>query len=152
MTAPPRRLSTRALRLPILLVVVFVPLWFTVLSPHPKPAPPPPSPSRTPAGAASYTLRGRIEQLPDPAVKGSTLQIHHEKVPTFTDQDGKVIGMNEMVMPFPPAAGLSLDGFAVGDNVEFTFEVRWDRIPFQQATRIAKLPVDAMPEISDAQK
>lgn len=107
-----------------------------------KPAPAPPKPS-SPAAAApqptqTYTVKGKVAQLPDPAVKGSMFQVDHEDIPTFVRKDG-TRGMNAMTMPFPPAPGLSLDGLAIGDAIELTFEVRWDRIPPQQAVAIKKL-------------
>lgn len=99
-------------------------------------------------GAASsepdqvYTVRGRIESLPAPDRPGSELQILHEPIPSFVNKDGKVVGMDTMVMPFTPAPGVSLEGLARGDIVEFTFEVRWKSRPYSQLTRIQKLPPD----------
>jgi len=104
-------------------------------APTVPPVPPPPT-SAVPAMV--YTVNGRIEQLPDTAVKGSMLQVHHEDIPGFVSREGKVVGMNAMTMPFPPAPGVSLQGLSVGDEVELTFEVRWDRMPPQQATSIRK--------------
>ena len=101
-------------------------------------APAPAKPAAPAAPAKTYTVNGRIEQLPDPAVKGSMLTVHHEDIPGFVSREGKVVGMNSMSMPFPPAPGVSLEGLTVGDEVELTFEVRWDRIPIQQATAIRK--------------
>ena len=86
----------------------------------------------------TYTVKGRVEQLPDPRVPGSMFQVHHEDIPGFVRQDG-TLGMNAMTMPFPPAPGVSLEGLSVGDEVELTFEVLWDRIPPQQATAVRKL-------------
>ena len=107
-----------------------------------KPAPPPSSAgpaSPAPLPVQTYTVKGKVAQLPDPAVKGSMFQVAHEDIPTFVRKDG-TLGMNAMTMPFPPAAGLSLQGLAVGDEIELTFEVRWDRIPPQQAVAVRKLP------------
>jgi len=103
------------------------------------------SPKPAPQAAAStlptrtYTVKGRVAQLPDAAVRGSMFQVAHEDIPDFADRDGKAVGMNAMTMPFPPAPGVSLDGLGVGDEIELTFEVRWDRIPPQQATVIRRL-------------
>jgi Cu/Ag efflux protein CusF len=55
--------------------------------------------------------------------------------------DGK-LGMDAMTMPFPLAKGVSLVGFAAGDVVEVTFEVRWKSQPRFQTTKIVKLPAD----------
>ena len=87
-----------------------------------------------------YTVRGLIAALPIPDKPASQLMIRHEAVPMFVNSDGKVVGMASMEMPFTPARGVSLSGLAVGDPVEFTFEVRWKPKPGSQLTRISKLP------------
>ncbi|HPO92968.1 MAG TPA: copper-binding protein [Phycisphaerales bacterium] len=68
-----------------------------------------------------YEVRGEISSLPDAAKPGSELRIRHEAIPDFKDASGAIIGMNAMVMPFPLAPGVSLEGFKVGDKVKFTF-------------------------------
>src|SRR5262245_9328204 len=74
----------------------------------------------------TYTARGRIESLPKPAPAPEFLEIHHEPVPAFTNSSGKVVGMPEMVMPFPEIApGIDTGAFKIGDNIEFTFQVYW---------------------------
>jgi hypothetical protein len=88
-----------------------------------------------------YMVRGRITGLPIAGQPGSELAIAHEAIPSFVRNDGK-LGMNAMVMPFTPAPGVSLEGLAVGDPVEFTFEVRWKSKPRMQLTKISKLPAD----------
>lgn len=106
-------------------------------------APLPASPSGTPNSTTkTYTIRGRIEQLPDPAVKGSMLQIHHERIEDWVNSKGEVKGMNSMVMPFPPIQGVSLDGLAIGDLVEFKAEFDYSRLPPQRTVSITKLPPD----------
>ncbi len=96
------------------------------------------SPAPQPPGQR-YTVRGRIEQLPDPARPAAELMIHHERIEHFVRQDG-TLGMNEMTMPFPVAKGVALQGLAVGDPVEFTFQVRWGGSPLYQVTEIRELP------------
>jgi Cu/Ag efflux protein CusF len=109
----------------------------------------PPGCSRSPGnGKAStpaeqvYTLRGRITGLPVQGRPLSELTIMHEDLPTFVGKDGTMVGMKAMEMPFTPAKGVSLKGLAVGDPVEFTFEMRWKSQPHSQLTRIKKLPAD----------
>lgn len=104
-----------------------------------------PKPGPTAATAASearhptYTTRAVIEGLPSADGK-RFLSMHHEAIPDFADKSGKVVGMKEMVMPFPGLApGVSLEGFAVGDAVEVTFEVRWNEVPRTVVTSIRKL-------------
>ena len=101
-------------------------------------------PDPTPATKADqvYTLRGQIAMLPDPAKPAADLQIHHEPIPDFVNKNGEVVGMNSMIMPFTPASSLSLSGYAVGDIVEFTFEVRWRKGPSSRVTSMRKLPAE----------
>jgi len=99
---------------------------------------------RQPAAAVAppdhvYTVRGRITGLPKKDNPLSELTIWHEAVPNFVRQDG-TLGMDSMEMPFTPAPGVALEGLAVGDPVEFTFEVRWKGRPGSQLTRVRKLP------------
>lgn len=106
----------------------------------------PPAPT---APEAVYTVRGKIVSLPDPAKPGSSLQIMHEPIDNFVRQDGK-LGMDSMTMPFPLAKGVSLDGFAPGDVVEATFEVRWKSQPRFQTTKLVKLPADTPVRVGKA--
>ena len=90
-----------------------------------------------------YTVRARIIDLPDPAHPTYEFAVHHENIPSFKNAKGEVVGMGSMEMPFPLAAGVSLDGFKVGDRVTLTFAVwRSPRIRFE-VTRIEKLPEGA---------
>lgn len=111
-------------------------------------------PSATPTAAAqkpdeTYTLRGIVRQLPDPAKAAAQLQIQHEEIPHFVGWDGKVVGMQEMTMPFPLAPGVSLQGIAVGDAVEFTFET-FRSAKRYHLSRIAKLPPGEQPKLKGA--
>ncbi|MDX2131888.1 MAG: copper-binding protein [Planctomycetota bacterium] len=93
----------------------------------------------------TYTVRGRIDALPQPP---APLAIHHELIPEFLDRTGKVVGMREMVMDFPDLApGVSLEGLKAGDPIEFTFEVRWKSDPRARVTRIVRLPDDTTLEL-----
>jgi Cu/Ag efflux protein CusF len=89
----------------------------------------------------TYTLRGRIETVPARDKPASELMIEHEPIPTFVNREGRVVGMNSMVMPFTPAPGVSLEGYKAGDIVEFTFEVRWKN-GGSRLTNLRKLPPD----------
>jgi Cu/Ag efflux protein CusF len=103
------------------------------------------SPSGSSGGAKAtppenvYTVRGRIVELPEKDKPASSLQIEHEPIANFVRQNG-TLGMDSMIMPFSTNKGLSLEGIAVGDAVEFTFEVRWKSQPHLQVTKIVKLP------------
>ncbi len=112
-------------------------------------APPTPSQPEPSPGDGVYTVRGRIESLPGIRF-GSQLRVHHEHIPNFKTKDGSIHrnrdgspGMLEMSMEFPLAPGVDLSGFAVGDPVELTFEVRWNQPPPPyRVTSIRKLPSD----------
>ncbi|MEM1445863.1 MAG: copper-binding protein [Planctomycetota bacterium] len=93
-----------------------------------------------------YDVRGFIVALPDPANPASDLQINHEEIPDFVNVEGEVSGMKAMVMPFPLAPGVSLEGLAVGDPVALSFAVNWDAEGSRpwELTQITKLdPADA---------
>jgi len=96
-------------------------------------------PSGASAADAAYTVRAEIVRLP--AAPGGELYLRHEAIPDFRDSKGEAVGMGSMTMPFGAPAELDLAGFAAGDRVEATFEVRWkaDRMPLR-VTRLAKLP------------
>jgi hypothetical protein len=86
------------------------------------------------------SVRGRITSLPDPtSPTDQGLRIHHEEMPEFKGRTGS-LGMREMVMPFPLGPGVSLEGFAAGDPVEFDFEVQWEGSPPYYITAIRPLP------------
>jgi hypothetical protein len=103
-------------------------------------------PAAQPTRPASdtYTVRGVILQLPDPANPASELRIKHEAVADLKNISGQVVGMASMAMPFPIAEGVSLDGYAVDDIIEFNFEVIWRPDPSWRLTSISKLPADTV--------
>lgn len=83
-----------------------------------------------------YTVRGVLETLPD---RDGKITIHHEAIPDFINMEGKRNGMPSMSMPFEVAENVSLSGFAVGDKIEFTLEVRWKAPEVLSIPRITKL-------------
>ncbi len=100
--------------------------------------------------AEVYVVRGIVRALPDPADPRTELRIHHEHIPDLLGKDGKVhvnrdgtTGMKAMEMPFPLGDGVSLDGIAIGDKVEFELTItRQPRTTFE-TTRMTKLADDA---------
>lgn len=90
----------------------------------------------------TYKVRGQVTQLPDPGNPGSGLYLQHEAVDTFVDREGKTVGMDPMNMPFPVADGVSLEGIAPADYVEFDLYVDWQADSPVAITRIRKLPPD----------
>lgn len=91
-------------------------------------------------------ILGVIEALPVPGQPETTLRIHHQHIPGFKTRENVVNvspdgipGMKSMVMPFPPAQGVSLDGLEVGDKVRFSFAVHWGGNPPWEVTKIERL-------------
>ena len=99
----------------------------------------------------TYTVRGTLVELPAPGAAKPEILIEHVAIDNFRNAQGEVVGMNSMVMPFPPAPGLSLEGLKVDDPVEFTFEMRWKAQPRIQLTKIAPLPPGTVLEFGKAQ-
>ncbi|MEZ4386653.1 MAG: copper-binding protein [Candidatus Krumholzibacteriia bacterium] len=92
------------------------------------------------ANAVRYTVRGVIEKLPAVDGPDHAIYIHHAAIPDYRNEAGEVVGMMSMVMPFPVADGVSLDGLAVGDPVEFTFTMQWQPHGHYEIVAIAELP------------
>jgi len=102
---------------------------------------------------AVYEVRGEITSLPDADNPATSLNIKHEAIPDFVDAQGETVGMDVMTMPFPPADGLDLSPFSVGDKVEVAFEVTWG--PGQngwEATAIKPLPADTKLDFTPSAK
>lgn len=71
----------------------------------------------------TYTTRGVVAMMPDPANPMSELQIRHERIPDFKNAAGEEVGMNAMQMAFPLAPGVSLEGLTVGQPIAFEWRV-----------------------------
>ena len=84
-----------------------------------------------------YTVRAEVVSLP--SQPGGDLTLRHESIDDFRDETGAVVGMSSMVMPFPVARGVSLDGLAPDAKVEAILAVDWERVVYQ-IERIRKLP------------
>lgn len=81
-----------------------------------------------------YTVNGKIV-----ALAADSIDIHHEAIPTYKHRDGKVKGMESMVMGFAPVAK-DLPAVAPGDLVRVTFSVHWDSKPGLRIEAMEKLP------------
>lgn len=89
----------------------------------------------------THVVRGRIEGLPVQGKPGSQFYVHHEAIADWLRPDGSN-GMNSMVMAFPLADGLSLEGLSIGDVVELTVtQFPGSRTPYQTRA-IKKLPAE----------
>jgi hypothetical protein len=91
------------------------------------------TPSAPPEGAPAspssrrYTVRAEVVRLPEPGAPLRELVLRHEAIPDFVGQEGRVVGMEAMVMPLEVARSLPLDGVRIGDKVEIVLEVDWAR-------------------------
>ena len=91
----------------------------------------------------TYTVRGEISEMGE-----RNLAIHHEAIPDFTNREGEVSGMDSMTMMFHRPESVSLDGIAVGDPVELTFDVRWSGDHTLTITALDELPEGTELELS----
>ncbi len=98
-------------------------------------------------------ILGEIISLPIAGNPNTDLKIRHMQIPNFKTKDGiinvtadGISGMRSMTMPFPVGQGVSLDGFAVGDKIKFTFAVDWSGQGANawEITKIEKLPADTV--------
>jgi Cu/Ag efflux protein CusF len=128
----------------------------TVERPPPKspvsPSPPTSPTSPTPAAPepdAVYVVRGRVVELPDPKNPTKEFRVHHEPIPTFKTPAGEVVGMREMIMPFPVSDPSLLEGVAVGDIVELTFADWYKPMRTYKVTKLVKLAPDTKLELKD---
>ncbi|MBY0112359.1 MAG: copper-binding protein [Phycisphaerales bacterium] len=129
--------------------------------PETKPEPKPEAPA-VPANP-TYSTRGEIVSLP--GIEGDALKLHHERIPTFANKDGKVgkdsqgkPGMKPMTMPFGKSPGVSYEGLKIGDKIAVVFEVNWaaerpdQRIVITKVEKLAadtKLDFEGQPSIND---
>lgn len=99
-----------------------------------------------PAGlVAEFTVRGRVVQLPDPSRPASEFRVSHEPIPEWKRNynDETPVGMNAMIMDFPPASPEVIQGVAVDDVVRLTFRVEYDEegaLKGWRTTKVEKLP------------
>ena len=92
------------------------------------------------AGGNTYTVRGRVVQLPS---QGSGLYLEHEAIDNYVARSGKVEGMDSMTMPFPVAKDVPLEGIQPDDIVEVQLHIDWaaEERPVE-ITGIRELPRD----------
>lgn len=124
------------------------------------PATPPPAAN---ANRPSYTVRGEIVALP--GIEGTLLRLHHERIATFANREGKVgkdsqgkPGMKPMTMGFARGQGVSFEGLKPADKIEIVFEVNWDalgkddNLVITKLTKLApesKLDFEGQPSVGD---
>jgi hypothetical protein len=86
-----------------------------------------------------------------PATPGGEIWLEHESIPDFRDREGKVVGMQSMIMPFGVAADPGLADLAVGDRVEFRLELRWRERSPATVGDLRRLPAGTRLEFDEPQ-
>lgn len=89
----------------------------------------------------TYRIRAEIAAMPDGAAS-KAIELHHEAIPGFKNQQGKVSTMASMQMTFEVPSSVPLAGFALHDKVTATFEVLWDEKNPLRVTKLEKLPAE----------
>ena len=87
----------------------------------------------------TYTVRGQVTQLPDPANPGTGLYLNHEAIDQFMGRDGEVVGMDPMTMPFQVDEKVPLQDIQVGDVIEFDLRVDWGATPPDSEAEIVRI-------------
>lgn len=101
------------------------------------------------AAGPTHVVRGRVMKLPIPGDPSSSFSIFHEEIEDWLRPDGSR-GMGAMVMPFPLAKGVSIDGLVVGDVVELSVRQHLQGPLPYEATMVRKLPAETaltLPEV-----
>lgn len=108
-----------------------------------KPAPPAPAAtSERGEPNDTYSVRGVVESVPSADKPTAEFFVKHEAIDEFKNPGG-TRGMNSMTMPFPLGKGVSLDGIAPGDKIEFVLVV-WTTPGKRgyEIRKITKLPAE----------
>lgn len=89
----------------------------------------------------THTVRAKVVGLPAEGDPSSAFTLFHEDINEWLRPDGTK-GMHAMMMPFPLAKGVALDGILVGDKVEVSVrQYKTGPIPYE-VLAIRKLPSD----------
>jgi hypothetical protein len=99
--------------------------------------------------AARYTTRGVVRAQSGQGEE-TRIAIHHERLPSFEDREGRRAPMASMTMVFGLAPHLQHERLPPGTKLRFDFEVRWTTPPFLVITRLERLPAITELELTDA--
>jgi len=91
------------------------------------------------ASPRRYLVRAEVVALPDPSSRARELGLRHEPIDGFVDAQGRVVGMDSMVMLLAIERSLSLEGIAPGSKVEVLLSVDFARGAYR-VERLVKLP------------
>lgn len=68
------------------------------------------------------------------------LMIKHERIEDFTNAKGEKVGMPAMTMPFNAGQQVDISELKIGDQVEFSWDVRWKAKPHDEITKLSVVP------------
>lgn len=88
-----------------------------------------------------YRTRGTISVVEGHGAERSVI-IHHERISSFQDREGKRAPMDSMKMMFGLHEQLAERPLAPGDKLSFEFDVRWELRPTLLITQFERLPPD----------
>lgn len=86
-----------------------------------------------------FTVKGIVKGMPGEGRAANEILVKHQPIPEYRDQDGTVIGMMAMTMPFYLAEGVSLAGIKAGDAVEMKVEQHLKPTFTENVTSIKKV-------------
>jgi Cu/Ag efflux protein CusF len=90
--------------------------------------------------AYHYTVKGVIKGMPGNGLASNEILVKHEAIPGYRDDNGTIVGMMAMTMPFYLAEGLSLGGIKEGDTIEMKVEQHLRPKFTEEVTSITKVP------------
>ena len=88
----------------------------------------------------SYRVRAQVRQVPALDDPRGEIVVRHEAIPSFKNEEGEIVGMDTMSMPFPLADPALVAGLAPGDRIVMDIEVSWHGGNPLEVTAIDKLP------------
>lgn len=86
-----------------------------------------------------FTVKGIIKGMPGDGLAANEILVKHQPIPDYRDENGTVVGMMAMTMPFYLAEGVSLNGIKAGDAVELKIEQHLKPKFTEEVTSIKKV-------------
>jgi hypothetical protein len=96
-----------------------------------------------PEAVEHYRSRGQVTGVSGGEGDDARAEIHHERIESFKDRDGKPSPMDSMEMNFAFAKGLT-PKLRQGDKLAFEFDVFWSSGSPLVITKLEPLPADTL--------
>ena len=87
--------------------------------------------------SSDYEVRGVVL-----SVSEKSIDLLHEAIHNFRNQEGETVGMDVMAMTFGVRDNVSVNNITAGDKVYVKFNVNWSRNPRLMITSIRALEPD----------